>query len=181
MQSSGVELNEFQVFNGGAGLPGQRYALTGCLGGIGGVGVEVAASSGGQHDSSRPNPVQQGPIQNLHAAAATVFHPELADAHASPVEQTFALLHSLPQYIDQGSPCLVLHMQHPVMTVGSLKGGRQAAVTVAIECHADLKQSLDALRGVVHQQAYCIAVTQPCPGLECVCGMASGAVVRARY
>ena len=58
MQSSGVELNVFQVFNGGAGLPGQRYALTGCLGGICGVGVKVAAPAGGQHDSPRPNPVQ---------------------------------------------------------------------------------------------------------------------------
>ena len=97
------------------------------------------------------------------------------------MKQAFALLHALSQHIDQSSPCLVLHMQHPVMAVSRFKGGRQAAVTVAIERHADLEQSLDALGGMVHQQAYRIAITQPGPGLECVGGMTGGAVIRSRH
>jgi hypothetical protein len=47
LEGCGMELNEFQIFDCGSGLPGQRNAFAAGLCWVGGVGEEVASTSGG--------------------------------------------------------------------------------------------------------------------------------------
>ena len=48
-QGRGMELNEFQVFHRGPRFPGQGDAFAAGLGGVGGVGKQMAAAAAGQH------------------------------------------------------------------------------------------------------------------------------------
>ena len=76
-----MKLDKLEIFNRGPGSPGQGDSLPRGLGGIGGVGVKVTPASGGQDHCSGSDPLQPEPIQNLHTAAPSVLHPELADAN----------------------------------------------------------------------------------------------------
>ena len=181
MQSCGVELDEFQVFDRSPCLPGQGHPFSRGLGRIGRVGVEVTAATGGQHNGARPDPVQQRAIEYLNSTAAAVFNPELTHTYATAVHQPSALLNPLPQHVHQGTTCLVLHMQHPMVTVGGLQSGGQASIAIAIKGHPDLKQPLDTLRCLVNQQPHRIAITQTRTRFQRVVRMARGAVVGSSH
>jgi hypothetical protein len=47
LEGCGMELNEFQIFDGRSRLPGQRNTFTAGLCWVGRVGVKVAATAGG--------------------------------------------------------------------------------------------------------------------------------------
>jgi hypothetical protein len=119
-----MELNKFQIVDCSSGLPGEHNPFSTSLGWIRGVGVEVSASSCRENDCSGWNPVQPGTIKNLNTAAALVFDPELGDAHAAAMHQAWSGFDALAQDIHQGSAGAVLHMQHPVLAVSCLEGGR---------------------------------------------------------
>ena len=137
----------------------------------------MTAATCGQHNGARPDPVQQRAIEHLNSTAASVFNPELAHTHATSVHEPSALLNPLPQHVHQGTTCLVLHMQHPMVTVGGLQSGGQASIAIAIKSHPDLKQPLDTLRCLVNQQPHRIAIAQTRTRFQRVLCMAGGAVV----
>ena len=177
MQSSGVKLHEFEVFDCCAGLPGQRNPFTGGLSRIGGVGVKVTSASSGEDHGSRSNPLQPAPVQNLDAAAVSVLYPELADANTPPMQQPRPLLGMLPKHIDQSMAGSVLDMQHTVMTVRSLEGCGQAPVAVPIEIHPQLEQPVDTVRCLFNEQTNSIAVAKTSAGVDGVCRMAAAVVI----
>ena len=116
-------------------------------------------------------------VQHLDAAAATVLHQQLGDPNAAAMLQPLALLHLLAQHIHQGTPCAVLHMQHPAMAVGRLQRGGQCT-TSSVEGHAELLQPLDAPWCLIHQQPHGITVAEPCSRPQRVFAMTESTVLR---
>jgi hypothetical protein len=105
-----MKLNEFQVFDGCSGLPGQGNSFTTCLGWVGGVGEEMSAASTGQHHGPSLHGVQQATIEHLDATAASVFDSQLGDPHTTAMQQAFPFFDAFPQYIHESASGLVLHV-----------------------------------------------------------------------
>ena len=172
-----MELDELEILDRRPCHPGQGDSLSCRLSWIGGVCVEMAPASCGQHHRSGTDPLQPASIKNLHTAASTVLHPELADANTTPVQQSRPLLGMLPKHIDQGMTGPVLDMQNAVMTVGCFECCGQASVTVSIKVHPQREQPVDALRCLVDQQPDGITIAEAGSSLDGVCGMAFAVVV----
>ena len=68
-----MELDELEILDRRPGSPGQGDSLSCRLCWIGGVGVEMAAASGGQHHCSGTDPLQPASIENLHAATSVSY------------------------------------------------------------------------------------------------------------
>ena len=64
-QCRGVKLHKFQVSNHRTCLPRHGDAIATGLGGVGGVGIEVAATAGGQHHGPGAQPAQAARMQHL--------------------------------------------------------------------------------------------------------------------
>ena len=175
-----MELNEFQIFHGCARLPGEGDAFATGLGWVGGVGVQMATTAAGQHHGAGFDPVKMGPIQHLHAATAPIAHQQLRHANAAAMQQSWPLLNTIPQHIHQGSPCAVLHMQHPPVAVGCFQGGGQT-VLIPVEGHAQLFQALHAMGCLLHQQPHRIAIAKAGSSQNGVLRMAVGAVLLAGH
>ena len=105
-----MKLNEFQVFHGCSGLPGQGNSFTTCLGWIGGVGEEMSTSSTGQHHGPGLHGVEQATIQHLDATAVSVFHSQLGHPYTTAMQQAFPFFDAFPQYIHESASGLVLHV-----------------------------------------------------------------------
>jgi hypothetical protein len=105
-----MKLNEFQVFHGCSGLPGQGNSFSTCLGWVGGVGEEMSAASTGQHHRPSLHGVQKATIQHLDATAASVFDSQLGDPHTTAMQQAFPFFDTFPQYIHESASGLVLHV-----------------------------------------------------------------------
>ena len=103
-----MKLNEFEVFDGCSGLPGQGNSFTTRLGWIGGVGEEMSAAPTGQHHRSGLHGVKQLSIEHLNAAAASVFHRELGDSNTTAMQQSFPFFDAFPEHIHQRTSGLVL-------------------------------------------------------------------------
>ena len=176
-----MELDEFEILDRRPCHPGQGYSLSCRLSWIGGVCVEMAPASCGQHHRSGTDPLQPASIKNLHTAASPVLHPELADANTTSVQQSRSLLGMLPEHIDQGMAGSVLDMQHSVMAMGCFECCCQASIAVSIEIHPQREQSVDAFRCLVHKQTDGITVTEACARLDGVPGMAFTVVFAAYH
>ena len=105
-----MKLNEFEVFDGCSGLPGQGNSFTTRLGWIGGVGEEMSAAPTGKHHRSCLHGVKQLSIEHLNAAAASVFHRELGDSNTTAMQQSFPFFDAFPEHIHESASGLVLHM-----------------------------------------------------------------------
>ena len=93
------------------------------------------------------------------------------------MQQTRPLFGLVSQHIDESMTGAILHMQHPVMTVGRLQRGGQAAIAIAIKLHAQLQEPIHTLRCLIHQQSNGIPIAEPCSGMNGVRGVATAAVV----
>ena len=103
-----MKLNEFEVFDGCSGLPGQGNSFTTRLGWIGGVGEEMSATPTCKHHRSCLHGVEQLSIEHLNAAAASVFHRELGDSNTTAMQQSFPFFDAFPEHIHQRTSGLVL-------------------------------------------------------------------------
>ena len=81
-QRRGVELHEFEVAHRCSGAPGHGHPVAAGLGGIGGVGKQMATAAAGQDHRPGPQPAQPVPIQHLQTHAAARLHPELQGRNA---------------------------------------------------------------------------------------------------
>ena len=179
-QGGGMELHEFQVAHLRAGAPGHRHPVAAGLGGVGGVGEQMAAATAGQQHHSSPQPAEPITVQHLQADAATCLHPQLHGQQTLALHQTLSVQNLPLQGVHQRSAGAVLGVQHPPMAVGGLEGGAQL-VAVAVEGHAELHEPLHAAGGLAHQHLNRLRLTEPgaCP--QCVFHMACEAVLRARH
>ena len=175
-QGRGVKLHEFQVADGGPGPPGHGDAIAAGLGGVGGVGKQVAAAPGGQHHRPGRQPAQGAVVQHLQAAAAASSHPQLQGQGPLQPQQPGPLQHTPLQGIHQGAAGAVLGVQHAPVAVGRLQGGAQG-LALAVEIHAQLQQPLHAGRCLPHQQLHRWRVAQASAGAQGVVNVAGEAVV----
>ena len=97
------------------------------------------------------------------------------------MQQSRSLLGMLPKHVHKGMAGPVLNMQHPVMTVRSLKGGGQASVAVPIKIHPQSEEPVDALRRLFDQKSNGILIAKTSTGVNGVFGMARAVVVPTRH
>jgi hypothetical protein len=134
------------------------------------VGKQVAATAGGEHYGTRPQPIQATVLKNLEALAAATLHPELEGNDTFALLKTRALQDFPFQGVDEGSAGAVLGMQNPPMAVGGLQGGAEL-IAIAIKGHAELQKPGYAARSLVHQQLDGGTITKARPGLQGVVDM----------
>ena len=179
-QCGGMKLHEFQVLQLGARLPGHHQAIAAGLGGVGGVGEEMTAPTGGKHHRPGRHPADHAVDQELETLAAPPLHPESQHHHALALHQARPPPHLPLQGIHQGTTGAVLGMEDAPVAVGGLQGGTQAC-SVAIEGHAQFKQPLHAGRRLMHQQFHGVAVAEAGTGPDGVLDVAGEAVTGGRH
>ena len=170
-QRCGVKLHELQVADHRSRLPSHGDAIAAGLGGIGGVGEQVAATAGGQHHRPRMQPLHPLPIQHLQAAAASLLHQQLQGQHSGATRQALTRGNPAFESLHQSTAGTVLGVEHPAVAVGGLQGCAQD-LAVTVEVHAQLQQSLHAGRGFTHQQGNSGGVAQTGPRAQGVLHMA---------
>ena len=97
------------------------------------------------------------------------------------MQQSRSLLGMLPKHVHKGMAGSVLNMQHPVMTVRSLKGGGQTSVAVPIKIHPQSEEPVDALRCLFDKKSNGIPIAKASTGVNGVLGVACAVVVSTRY
>jgi len=178
-----VILHELHIFQRQAGAVGQRHAVAGFDGAVGGEGPGAPAAAGGENYRA----AQNGPgfavadIQSGHAAAAPVLHQQLR--HEVLVEALDALIaqRSLKQRVQNVEADLVGGEPGALGGHAAEGAGGHRAVVVAAPRAAPVFQPHQFLRRALHEILNHGLVAEKVRALHGVVGVGLEAVVRPRH
>ena len=181
IERGGVELDELGIADGGSGPRGHGQAVAGHLAGVGGVQVEPADATGGQHDARRDEGDEALPGidgQDTHDPVAIA-----QEVHDQCVVEPFDVVagdgrsDQGPHHLRAGRVAVGVHDPAPV--VARLPAEGEGAVRRGVESGSERDQPLDAFGRGHGDEFGDLGPTEAAAHLLGVGGVAVGVVVVA--
>ena len=183
-ERGGMELEELEVLERGAGPPGRGEPVPGGHGGVRGVGEELPRTAGGEHGGARPHP-DAGAVGREQLGADHLALRDLQVHQGGVLEQGEPAARSLGRpgaggadqgVLDRAPGRVAAGVEDPGPVVGALEAERAGAVLGAVEDHSAGEELSDRRRALRAQHLHGLRVAEAGTGGEGVAGVRGGAV-----